>query len=110
MSDDPQRDRLRTRVALGALVGGGAGALTYALLRAYVYARGGGGAMTLLLRQQTVGYFQALAVSGFVGVALFLAVVALDETPEETERIERLLERAMVPLLLASGALYYLLP
>lgn len=98
------------RLALASLVFAVAGPVTYALLRGWVYLRGGGGGILLLLRQQTVGYFQALAVSAFVGVALAASSLALARHPDELGRLERALQLAMVPALLASGLGYFLLP
>ncbi len=106
----PSDDAIRSRIALGALTAGGAGAFTYALLRVWVYLRGGGGGMALLLRQQTIGYFQALAVSAFVGLSLGIGVVALTTDPSELTQLERVLRLGIVPVMGASALLYYFLP
>ncbi len=98
------------RLALACSVFAVTGPATYALLRAWVYLRGGGGSLVLLLRQQTIGYFQALAVSAFVGVALGASSIALLREPTELSRIEGLLERITLPALLAAGLAYFLLP
>lgn len=106
----PELPPIRQRLALASLVFGVTGPITYASLRGWVYLRGGGGSVVLLLRQQTVGYFQALAVSAFVGVALAAASVALARQADEVAALERALSRAMVPALLTSGLAYFLLP
>lgn|GEM_PF-2787555 len=106
----PDAQPLTPRLALASLVFAAAGPGTYALLRAWVYVRGGGGGLVLLLRQQTVAYFQALAVSAFVGLALAAAALALARHPDETARLERVLARTMIPVLLAAGLGYFLLP
>lgn len=109
-ASSPGLPPIRHRLALASLLFAVTGPVTYAALRGWVYLRGGGGSVVLLLRQQTVGYFQALAVSAFVGVALAAASLALARQPEELSALERALSRATVPALLGSGLAYFLLP
>lgn len=92
--------------ALAVLAAGTAGALAYGLVRGFVYLRGGGGALALVLRQQTIAYYQVLGVAAFVGIALGLgAYLLLDGRSERAALLERILARAIVPAFVAAVVL-----
>jgi hypothetical protein len=93
----------RSRAALAVLAAGTLGALAYGLVRAFVYLRGGGGALALVLRQQTVAYYQVLGVAAFVGLALGLGIhLVVDGRSERGALLERALAVAIVPAFVAS--------
>jgi hypothetical protein len=101
----------RASASLSLLAGGASGALAYGLVRAFVYLRGGGGALALVLRQQTIAYHQVLGVAAFVGLATALGAYALlVRAPSRAAALERGLARALVPSFLAAGVLDVLCP
>jgi hypothetical protein len=101
----------RAAASLSLLAGGAIGALAYGLVRAFVYLRGGGGALALVLRQQTIAYHQVLGVAAFVGLASALGAYALlGRAPSRAAVLERWLARALVPSFLAAAVLDVLCP
>lgn len=104
------REHLRDKMALACLTAGTVGTVTYAALRMWVYARGGGAHAVLILRQQTIGYFQALGVSAVVAISVGLAQMALATDPDSLERARCVLLRGVAPAVLISGVAFYLLP
>ena len=101
----------RVAASLSLLAGGASGALAYGFVRAFVYLRGGGGALALVLRQQTIAYHQVLGVAAFVGLASgFGAFVLLERAPSLRASLELWLGRALVPSFLTAAVLDVLCP
>jgi hypothetical protein len=101
----------RVAASLSLLAGGASGALAYGLVRAFVYLRGGGGALALVLRQQTIAYHQVLGVAAFVGLSAGLGAYALlARAPSQVEVFERWLGRVVLPSFLAAAVLDVLCP
>lgn len=103
-------DEARTRLALAALAFGASSMSAYGAIRGWVYLRGGARGAVLLLRQQTTAYYHVLGVAAFVGLSFALATFALVNLPADAERFERLLGRALLPLVLLVTLADFLFP
>ncbi len=100
-------DLPRRRAAVAGLVAAIAGSLGYACERGYAHI-GASDMVTIVIREQRVNFYLALAIALFIAVLAGLVTAELASSEARLAALERALERLVLPLLgLAVVLMFY---
>lgn len=103
-------DLVRRRVAISGATAALGGSLGYLAGRAYFHLVVGAGAPSIILREARVNFHLALVIAGFVALVTGLLTAELARTDARLAALERTLERAALPALLAVVTLFFFWP
>ena len=103
-------DLARRRLTAASCVAGLGGALGYVCGRAYFHVIIGTHGPTIVLREARINFHLALVIATFVALVSGLLTAELARTETRVATVERVMERAALPILLTMMALVFYWP